>query len=435
MRLYRITTQGGNVVCHCSTRNWGYGYNENDGFRLYQRINVSIFQVMMKTSLDENKSPIFFRLPNNRKVIVWQDGRKVFINGFQVLKNNVPVFLHTIFIIANRYNTDEDFDNYLHRLLTADPVVTKAITDKVLYTFYKDDGTDVETLLTINLIGDKEIAIELNPGTWVPMSVPKFKSFYNAAQGRKNKFSHISPEELYHFCTGKLLSEGDRRMTHAFLEQNRKSALREKRSLELIQDLQTRFKGIEAYEVDISGSKTSNYMSQDNKTTEIRDTMFVEGKQLNWCVLDRNLKSTGRQDVSTYQVTGIRKEYFTIEKNDSYESGKYPSLTINERQHPLTQRDGKPVNYDFLRAKNADGETVFFYLNGPICIDNADADVSLGDQFAGRALALLNDNHSMMNVSTLRGYSGFIRAKEDTIHGLSELQIVGSKELLEYFGV
>jgi len=435
LRLYRIY-YGDNTICHTTVLNRGYGYiTAGNGVRLYQRPVLENYKMMLKNNLREGGRPIFMQLPNGRKVVIWQDGRKTFINGFRVLKNNIANYLLTVFIIAKKYETDEEFENYLHRLLTADPVVTKAITDKVLYTFYKDDGTAVETLLTINLIGDKEIAIELNPGTWVPMTVPKFKAFYNAASGRKNRFSHISPEELYHLCTGKLLSEGDRRMTHAFLEQNRKSALREKRSLELIQDLQTRFKGIEAYEVDISTSNTNNYMSKDNKTTDVRDAMFVEGKQLNWCVLDRNLKSSGRQDVSTYQVTGIRKMDFMMVEDESYKGGKYPAVRINERNFVLTLRDGGSTKYDFLRAKNADGDTVFFHLNGPICIDNADSDVSIGDQFAGRALALLNDTHSMINVSTLRGYSGFKRRLEDTIHGLSELQIVGSEELCKHFGM
>ena len=58
----------------------------------------------------------------------------------------------------------------------------------------------------------------MNPGLWVPMSVGAFKSFVNCGN-RKNKFTNISPEELVHFTTGKLLSEGDIKMTHAFLEQ------------------------------------------------------------------------------------------------------------------------------------------------------------------------------------------------------------------------
>ena len=41
----------------------------------------------------------------------------------------------------------------MERYLNTDPVVRKAITDKVLYRFYKLDGEKVETLLNIQVIG------------------------------------------------------------------------------------------------------------------------------------------------------------------------------------------------------------------------------------------------------------------------------------------
>ena len=41
--------------------------------------------------------------------------------------------------------------------------------------------------------------------------------------------------------------------------------------------------------------------------------------------------------------------------------------------------------------------------NGPICIDNMNNDSSLGDQFAARVLAFINDNVTIKLVSTLRG--------------------------------
>lgn len=41
---------------------------------------------------------------------------------------------------------------------------------------------------------------------------------------------------------------------------------------------------------------------------------------------------------------------------------------------------------------------------GPICIDNMGANTPTGDQFASRALALLNDNHTVKMVSTIKSY-------------------------------
>ena len=41
---------------------------------------------------------------------------------------------------------------------------------------------------------------------------------------------------------------------------------------------------------------------------------------------------------------------------------------------------------------------------GPICIDNMARGSSLGDQFATRALAVLNDNMTVASVNTIKGY-------------------------------
>ena len=41
---------------------------------------------------------------------------------------------------------------------------------------------------------------------------------------------------------------------------------------------------------------------------------------------------------------------------------------------------------------------------GPICIDNMAGNSPLGDQFAARALALLNDSFTITIVNTIRNY-------------------------------
>ena len=43
-------------------------------------------------------------------------------------------------------------------------------------------------------------------------------------------------------------------------------------------------------------------------------------------------------------------------------------------------------------------------FRGPICIDNIHTNSSLGDQYAARALALLNDNVTVKLVSTIAKY-------------------------------
>ena len=356
---------------------------------------------MVSWSLKEDKKVRVIVISNN-KIIYWKDGRKFYINGFPVLKTTILNCMNILFTHARRCKSQEEFEANMERYLNIDPVVRKAITDKVLYRFYKLDGEKVETLLNIQVIGKKEVAIEMNPGLWVPMSVGAFKSFVNCGN-RKNKFTNISPEELVHFTTGKLLSEGDIKMTHAFLEQNRKSALREKRSLELIEDLSTRFKGI--YGMDIDDVENGGRVMTAQAVKEKNTVMFVKGKQLDWAVVTRALKATGRQDVSTYFVVPVTKETISFGREKDGLQNLYIEMGKRVSLGYLT--DGKFSPRGSYMVGQRDGKQQLFYCEGPICIDNAQNDVSIGDQLAGRALALLNDVHSFNNVSTLRTYQQY----------------------------
>ena len=379
---------------------------------------------MVNWSLKEDGKVRMIKI-HNKNIIYWKEGRKFYINGFPVLKTTLLNAMTIIFAHARRTETQEEFERLMERYLNTDPVVRKAITDKVLYRFFKLDGEKVETLLNIQIIGKKEVAIEMNPGLWVPMSVGAFKSFVNCGT-RKNKFTNISPEELVHFTTGKLLSEGDIKMTHAFLEQNRKSALREKRSLELIEDLSTRFKGI--YGMDIGDVERGGRVMTNQAVKDKNTVMFVKGKQLDWAVVTRAMKATGRQDVSTYFVVPVTKEkiLFTHEKANI----RNVFMDMGKRVNMGYLADGifNPRGSYIVGDRN--GEEALFYCEGPICIDNAQNDVSIGDQLAGRALALLNDVHSFNNVSTLRSYQHYSYgdAERGEFDGLSNVRFIDEEK-------
>ena len=391
---------------------------------------ISFYQVMdnlkriVSWSLKEDGKVRMIKV-HNKNIIYWKAGRKFYINGFPVLKTTLVNSMNILFAHARRTETQEEFETVLERYINTDPVVRKAITDKVLYSFYKLNGEKVETLLNIQIIGKKEVAIEMNPGLWIPMSVGAFKSFVYC-NTRKNKFSFISPEELVHFSTGKLLSEGDIKMTHAFLEQNRKSALREKRSLELIQDLSTRFKGI--YGMDIDSVEQGGTVMTNQKVKDKNTIMFGKGKQLDWAVVTRALKASGRQDVSTYLVVPVGEKFeFGPRKDNSrevrIEMGRRISMGY------IADGDDTFVPRGVYITGEREGKQQLFYCEGPICIDNRENDVSIGDQLAGRALALLNDVHSFNNVSTLRHFSNYRYGdkKRGEFDGLSNVRFVDKK--------
>ena len=76
-----------------------------------------------------------------------------------------------------------------------------------------------------------------------------------------------------------------------------------------------------------------------------------------------------------------------------------------------------------LPSKYFSEETEYIFM-GPICIDNQQNDVSLGDQYAARALALLNDKQTLELVSTLRGYQTYKAIHRVDLDAVSELSVV-----------
>ena len=140
---------------------------------------------------------------------------------------------------------------------------------------------------------------------------------------------------------GKEPTEGQLALMKAFLMQNRTQDLVERRAQELMLDLETQYPDrIKIRKIDE------------------RTWMYVRGKIADWALNDSGMK-TGIQMVGTYV----------------FSSGKHGSL---EFQH---------------------GE-----LRGPICIDNMTTNSTLGDQFATRAIAMMNDTITIQRVNTIRRY-------------------------------
>jgi hypothetical protein len=126
----------------------------------------------------------------------------------------------------------------------------------------------------------------------------------------------------------------------AFLQQNRKQDIVEQRAYELINEM-----------VEQNPERLFPVWNSENQLS----TLIVKGRDYDWKLESRNYKQTGTQDVSTYVYQ--------------------PSLTSEEVE-----------------------------WKGPICIDNANNDSSIGDQFAARAMALLNDHLTIQIVSTIKSY-------------------------------
>jgi len=376
------------------------GYDQSINY--YARNVVTLLNNCLK------RASVFAFFDENCKIMIQKHEKKYYINGNQITKSLLNGILPSVLMRMPLLKNQEEMEKQINIAINTDPVIAAAIVNKVEYNFFiteHDSKTNlktlrpVSTLLNIEKTSKDTTAIELYEGVWIGLKDSQIKSFINSCKGNKNKFLGISPQELYYMSRGEVLSDSQLKVVHAFLEQNRKSSLVEKRSMELFEGLTERFKG-KIYSILTNFSTTE---------TEEKKTMAVRGKILDWIVVDSG-GGGGRQDVSTFAVIDL-SNYVKEEKyfvNRFPEESKLSNVNIN-------------ISSTYTGDKGEE-----YYLMGPICIDQQHTGISLGDQFAARAMALLNDIHSCRQVSTLRGYEKFqpkIRVDWDALSVLSRKRI------------
>ena len=373
-----------------------------------QSINYYARNVVTLLNNSLKRASVFAFFDENCKIMIQKHEKKYYINGNQITKSLLNGILPSVLMRMPLLKNQEEMEKQINIAINTDPVIAAAIVNKVEYNFFimeHDTKTNlktlrpVSTLLNIEKTSKDTTAIELYEGVWIGLKDNQIKSFINSCKGNKNKFLGISPQELYYMSRGEVLSDSQLKVVHAFLEQNRKSSLVEKRSMELFEGLTERFKG-KIYSILTNFSTTE---------TEEKKTMAVRGKILDWIVVDSG-GGGGRQDVSTFAVIDL-SNYVKEEKyfvNRFPEESKLSNVNIN-------------ISSTYTGDKGEE-----YYLMGPICIDQQHTGISLGDQFAARAMALLNDIHSCRQVSTLRGYEKFqpkIRVDWDALSVLSRKRI------------
>ena len=233
----------------------------------------------------------------------------------------------------------------LYATLNLPADVKYCLENRIPYFFYdfNESRDKIEVRLNCQQIGDKEIAVEISDGIWGTMSVRELNTFCNFyVHGKKvGSWVNISPDELYYRLMDEDASESSMKVMRAFLAQNRTQDIVEQRAIELVQELLSQYPNRLKATYDEKGDLSS---------------LYVKGQDYDWKITDTKFKSE-IQMVSTYVWQPIRKE--------------------------------EPEDIDW---------------RGPICIDNMAKGSSLGDQFAARALALLNDSFTIQIVSTIRRY-------------------------------
>lgn len=232
------------------------------------------------------------------------------------------------------------------------------LENRVPYHYFRDFEKQ-EVRLNVAQIGDKEFAIEIGDGVWGNISMKDLQSFCNYyIHGKKNsKFRRMGLKRLYEALVGKEPLDSDIKVMREFLAQNRTEDLIENRAKELLRDITQQY------------PDRIKLIEDDNNEP---DTMYIAGNDYDWKLSNSKYKSD-IQMVSTF----VRQKRDIIVDDETTEDE--------------------------------------WYWSGPICIDNMARGSSLGDQFATRAFALLNDNMTVARVSTIKGYLNYKPNKNERV--------------------
>ena len=219
--------------------------------------------------------------------------------------------------------------------------------NRVPYHYFRDFEKQ-EVRLNVAQIGDKEFAIEIGDGVWGNISMKDLQSFCNYyIHGKKNsKFRRMGLKRLYEALVGREPLDSDIKVMREFLAQNRTEDLIENRAKELLRDITRQY------------PNRIKLIEDDNREPE---TMYIAGNDYDWKLSNSKYKS----DIQMVSTFVRQKRDIIVDDETSKEE---------------------------------------WYWSGPICIDNMARGSSLGDQFATRAFALLNDNMTVARVNTIKGY-------------------------------
>tara|TARA_R100001460_G_scaffold54467_3_gene93727 strand:+ start:7720 stop:8871 length:1152 start_codon:yes stop_codon:yes gene_type:complete len=286
-------------------------------------------------------------------VVLSREGIRYQLNGKSYSLSTICSALARITFKSCFEKKPENLLSALYSTLNLPENVKYCLENRAPFHFFEDFEKQ-EVRLNVVQIDDKMLAMEISDGIWgeiTPKQLDSYCNFY-LHNRRKGSWKYLSPKSLYTRLMGREPSQSELKVMIAFLMQNRMQDIVDARALELVADMLVQHKG---------------RLSAEYGNDGVLETLFVRGKDYDWKLTNNRYKS-GIQMVSTFVWQPI-VEMVKSEEDDS--SSKI-----------FTEPDWR----------------------GPICIDNMAEGSPLGDQFAARALALLNDSFTITIVNTIKRY-------------------------------
>jgi len=302
------------------------------------------------------------------KMLLRKDNRRYSLNmithNFGDIINVITRTLMRSVYTENSKEGQKQLRDYMERCIKMPMELSYVLENRVPYKFIDDDGNIRECRLNVAQVGPEDFALELNNAFWYDISLKHLKQFVNSylKDDRRGRYYAISPEELVYVLSGEKASDAQIAVIKAFVMQNRQAENVEKRAMELLQDMAKNYKQV----------KLIKFKSPRHEKPEL--ALAIRGKLTDWIIADNGMKQ-GIQDVSTYMLQANHNNTDLVKSNK-------------------------------LKVEKGTG------LVGPICIDNMMSGAAKGDQYAARAMAVMNDNVLGSYVSTVRRYLSNIEKDE-----------------------
>jgi hypothetical protein len=308
-----------------------------------------------QTATDEFK--VAFVLPNTGMAVMVEKGKTYYqLMSHRVRKKNLLMALSR-FIYRSCFEDDPAaLLEYIIKMITMPENVTYVLENRTPFFFFNvEERMKINCRLNTILISNTECAIEISDGMWAPISVNDLDimvNYFYHEHVRAKTWANMSPKKLWTKLMGSEPKDSQLQLMTEFLMQNRTQHIVESRAKKLMASLVVKYP---------NRIKIIDYVVDTNPNQHYQ-IMLVRGKLCDWIIVNSTYK-TQIQKVKTFAFISSAYEY-------------------NKTLSPIL------------------GGT----FKGPICIDNVHANSSLGDQYAARALALLNDNVTIKLVNTISKY-------------------------------
>lgn len=304
-------------------------------------------QVTSKLRLKESTPCLLFI--EEMPVAIERKGGRYKLNGKTESISTIANALARVTITAIRTKKSTELLSAMMKVLELSEDVKYCLENRLPFHYYVD-FTRVEVRLNVQQISETECAIEISDGVWASITNRNLSSFctfflHNKKQGR---YKFMGIKRLYSELMGIEPTESDLEVMRCFLMQNRQQDIVEQRAILLLHEMASQHPDKLKLEMD----------------GKIPEKLYIKGQGYDWLLSNTKFKSD-IQMVSTYVSQPI----------------------------PETRND-MPLEFEKCQWR----------WKGPICIDNMSKGSSLGDQFATRALALINDIHTIKIVNTIKRY-------------------------------